>query len=274
MAHARYKTFVDATYNHVFALLMDKVENPRKYVGTILHSTILERGESHVIRSMYEPRPLNLTIREKITHGNTQDGAFFTYEHIGNARYSGTVTNLLTRIPGRDDAVELEYIMDWTPHGGQPDPMTDDAAATAMRNAVIQLKRLAERKLDVPDWVTAFYAAVDARQPEAMGPLLAERCKFRVANNPVVTGREQVVQANREVLGHFASIAHDIVEVQTSAGRTYVESYVAYGMPDGSNYLLPVMTVFEREADKIAEVVIYADLSPLHHGWPVPPGAA
>ena len=273
MAHGRYKTVVDATFAHVFTLLMDKVEKPKKYVGTILHSTILERGNGYVLRSMYEPRPLNLTIRERITHGDTRDGAYFIYEHIGNARYAGTVTNLLTRIAGRDDAVGLEYIMDWTPHAGQPDPMTDDAAATAMRNAVLQMKRLAERKLDVPNWVTAFYDAVDARQTEAIGPLLAEHCKFRVANNPVVTGRDQVVQVNREVLGHFASISHDIVQVQTCGERTFVECYVGYSMPDGGEYLLPVMTVFECHSDKIAEVVIYADLSPLHHGWPAAPTA-
>ena len=92
-----------------------------------------------------------------------------------------------------------------------------------------------------------------------------------MGNNPVVSGRAQVVQANREVLGHFASLSHDTVQVESVGGRTFVESFVSYGLPDGASYVLPAMTVFEREADKIAGVTIYVDLSPLQHGWPAPP---
>ena len=165
MAHGRYKTVVEASYERVAALLVDKVEKPTKYVGTILHGTILERGEDYVVRSMYEPRPLNLTIKEKITHRKMPGGDAYIYEHIDNARYTGTVTNLLSRIEGQPDRVELEYVMDWAPQDGRPDPMTDDQAASAMRNAVTQMKRLAERQVNVPGWVSAFYAATMRSMP-------------------------------------------------------------------------------------------------------------
>jgi hypothetical protein len=66
MPYAKYKTVVNAPYNRVMALLLDKAEKPRKYVPVVMHSEILERGDGYIVREMFQPQPVALTIREKI----------------------------------------------------------------------------------------------------------------------------------------------------------------------------------------------------------------
>ena len=45
MPFASFKTAIHASYDQVSALLVDKMEKPKKYVGSILYSNVLERGD-------------------------------------------------------------------------------------------------------------------------------------------------------------------------------------------------------------------------------------
>jgi hypothetical protein len=268
MPHASYKTIIEAPFETVSALLIDKMEAPKKYVGVILFSRVLERGEGCLIREMYQPKPVDLMIKEKIYVRDIDGGQEFVYEHLDNAVYTGTVINVLKRVPG-DDRVELEYIQDWTPHAGLTDKISDDAATRNMKSAVEHIKHLAEHPVEVPAFVRTFYEVVDSMGSEAMGPLLSENVKFRMGNGPEVLGRDTVVAGSREVTKMFAGLQHDYVAVNEVDGRTFVDCWVTYTMFDDSIYILPFMTVFEREGDLISSVKIYGDMSPLQHGWPV-----
>ena len=267
MPQARHKEVIDAPFARVSELLIDKMERPKKYVGPVLHSRVLERGDGHIVREMFLPKPVPLTVREKIYYREIPDGQEFIYEHLNNADYTGEFRNVLTRVDGRDDKVELEYVMDWRPHPGTNDKMSDEVAQRNTENAVKHMKELAENPVVVPDFVRTFFDAVDSKNTEAFEALFADRCKFRVGNNPEILGRENIAAMNREVLKKFASIQHDYVAVYSDKGRTLVETWVEYVMPDGKAYLLPFMTAFERSGDKLAGVAIFGDMSPLTYGW-------
>jgi len=268
MPQASYKTTIDATYDHVSALLVDKMEWPKKYVGGILYSSILERGEGFLMREMYQPPPVDLRITEKIYFHDVPDGQEFVYEHVDNPTYTGTFRNIVTRIPGTTDKVELEYVQSWDPKAGQAEKFTDDEAQRNVENAVEHLKHLAESPVEVPDWVRAFYAVVDAMGSDEMAPLLADNVKFRMANGPEILGRDTVVAGSRGITKMFAGIKHDYVSVDEVNGKTFVDCWVTYEMFDGKAYVLPFMTVFERPNGEITNVRIFGDMSPLKHGWP------
>lgn len=268
MPHAAYKAIIDAPYERVSELLVDKMEWPRKYVGVILHSTVLERGEGYLLREMYQPRPVDLTIKEKIYHREVPGGQEFVYEHLDNAAYTGTFRNVVTRVPGRDDRVELEYQMAWEPHPGTADRLSDEQAALNVKNGVHHIKRLAEHPADVPDWVRAFYEVVDSMGSDAMAPLVSDDVVFRMGNNPEVLGRDAVVAGSRAVTTMFAGLVHDYVAVHEVHGKTFVDCWVTYTMFDDSTFVLPFLTVFERRDGLIASIRIYGDVSPLRHGWP------
>jgi hypothetical protein len=267
MPNAKYKTVINASYDRVLGLLLDKAERPRKYVPVVLHSDILERGEGYIIREMFQPKPVPLTIKEKIYERDVPGGKEFIYEHLNNKDYTGNFHNVLTRIPGRDDQAGLEYIMDWRPREGTTDKLSNEVAQTMVERGVNFLKNIAENPVVVPDLVRKFFEAVDSMRPDAMAPLLANDCKFRVANHTEMVGVDTVVNMNREVMKMFAGITHHYVDVVTVGNRVYAETFVEYVMPDRKTYLLPFMTSFEHRDNKITSVKIFGDMSPLKHGW-------
>lgn len=268
MPHASSKTVIDAPFARVSQLLIDKMEIPKKYVGTILWSKVTERGDGYLMREMYEPKPSDLLIREKIYHHPVDNGEEFVYEHVGNARYTGQFRNILTRIDAKSDQCVLEYRMEWTPHPGTQEQI-DDVTANRMVNAgIAHMKELAEHPVEVPAWVTAFYAAIDGMKPDAIGPMLADNVRFRFGSGNDVLGRERVLQVNRDVLSHMKSMKHHFVEVYHDRAKTFVEALVDYELPNGASYQLPFLTMFDRKDERIVGVKIYGDISPLHHGWP------
>jgi hypothetical protein len=268
MPQASHKTLINAPFSRVSELLVDKMEKPKKYVGGILFSKILERGDGYIIREMYEPKPVDLTIREKIYRRTTADCEEYVYEHLNNARYTGSFRNVLTRVPGNSQQVALEYIMDWTPHPGTPETLDAESAQRIVTRGVSHMKELAEHPPQVPDFVRAFYGAVDSLQATAMEPLLTDNIRFRIASHNEILGKARVIQLNGEVMKSWTSIKHHFVDVYHDRGRTFVECFVDYTLLDGSEYMLPFLSVFEQEGGKISSIKVYGDLSPLHHGWP------
>ena len=118
MPKASYKATIDAPFETVSELLHKKAEKPRLFVGGVRNSEILERGDGYIIREMFQPHPVPLTIREKIYVKKVPGGEAHVFEHIDNAKYSGDLHNILTRVEGRDDQCELEYVVNWAPHPG------------------------------------------------------------------------------------------------------------------------------------------------------------
>jgi hypothetical protein len=268
MPHASHHAIIDAPFTRVQHLLTDKVEKPKKYIGSIQWSRIMEHGDGFVIREYYEPAPADRLVREKIYERAVEGGTEYVFEHMNNVTYGGSFKNILTHVDGREDQCRIEYIMDWIPHPGAEDRISPEMAGIMVRNGVNHLKEMAEHPVEVPDFVRAFYHSVDSMQPDAMEPLLADNVRFRIGSNTDVLGKQQVIELNRHVFATIKKIGHDFVEVYHDRGKTFVECFVNYVMPDDSTYLLPFLTVFERSGDKITNIKVYGDMMPLMHGWP------
>jgi len=267
MPYAKYKTAINASYDRVLELLLDKAEKPRKYVPVVLHSETLERGAGYIIREMFQPLPVPLTIREKIYEREIPGGKEFVYEQLNNSDYTGLFHNVLTRVAGDAGRCELEYVMDWKPHAGGAEKLSTEAAQNMVERGVKFLKGMAENPVVVPPMVRAFFEAVDSMKPDAMVPLLSKDCKFRVGNQTEIVGTDNVVRINREVMKKFTAIKHDYVDVVTTGNRFYAETYVEYQLASGKMYILPFMTVFEHRDGLLTSVKIFGDMSPLKHGW-------
>jgi hypothetical protein len=266
MPYAKYKTVINAPYERVSQLLVDKVERPKKYVAGVLYSEILERGDDYVVRQMYAPKPVPMTIKEKIYQQDIPSGRNYIYEHMNNADYTGTFQNRLTRVPGRSDQVELEYIMDWKPHEGKTDKLAAPAPGMVERG-VKHMKELAERVITVPELPRRFYAAIDALSSDEFPSLLAADCKFRIGNQPEISGLQAILEVNKEVMKQFEAMHHDFESVMCEGNRIILECWVEYRLVNKSMYLLPFMTLFEHKDGKITNIRIFGDMSPLKHGW-------
>jgi hypothetical protein len=267
MPYAKYKTAINAPYERVLELLIDKAEKPRKYVPVVLHSKTLERGEGYILREMFQPQPTPLTIREKIYEREIPGGKEFLYEQLNNSDYTGLFHNVLTRVPGDANRSELEYIMDWKPHGGGAEKMSTEVAQAMVERGVQFLKAMAENPVAVPEIVRKFFIAVDSMIPEAIASLMTKDCKFRVGNQTETVGVDNIVKTSREVMKRFSAIKHDYVAVASIGNRHYVETYVEYLLPTKEIFILPFLTVFEHRDNLLTNIKIFGDMSPLKYGW-------
>ena len=267
MPYAKFKTTINAPYERVLELLIDKAEKPRKYVPVVLHSDTVERGDGYIIREMFQPQPVPLTTKERIYERDIPEGKEFLYEQLNNSDYTGRFHNMLTRVPGDTTRSQLEYIMDWKPHAGGAEKMSTETAQAMVEHGVMFLKRIAENPVVVPSLVRAYFEAVDSMKPDAMAPLLSKDCKFRIGNQTELSGADKIVHMSREVLQLFSSIKHDYVDVVSIGNRTYAETHVEYLLASKKLYILPFITVFEHRDNLLTSVKIYGDMSPLKHGW-------
>ena len=268
MPYARYKTVINAPFDRVQNLLVDKMEKPKKYVGTIQSSSVLERGDGYIIREMNEPPPSNLVIREKIYRREVSGGEEFVYEQIGHNVYTGFFHNILTHVPGRDDQCELEYIMDWKPHDGAEDKIGTEQAGKMVMKGVDHMKDMAENPPAIPDFVVDFYKTVDALDAHGMEPMLADDVRFRIGSNSDIIGKDQVIKLNEQVMSQWKMIQHHFLDAYEDKGRTFVDCFVEYKTADDREYMLPFLSMFERKDGKISNLKIFGDMSPLVHGWP------
>jgi hypothetical protein len=267
MPVARYKTTIDASFAEVSRLLDDKVDKPRMYVSAVQHSKILERHDDYVVREMFQPSPVPMTIREKIYAVDVPGGTDFVFDQIGNERYTGAFHNILTRVEGRDDQVQVEYFMDWHPHPGTDDAMPLAVAEKMVKGGVEHLKSLAEHPVEVPSWVREFFLAADSMKPEALEPLLHDDIRFRVGNNVEVVGKANMLESSKGVTKIFAAMTHHYVDVDVIGERAYVDCFVEYTNLASDTFLIPFLTKMERRDGKVYAVLASGDMSPLRHGW-------
>jgi hypothetical protein len=138
MPRCSHRTVVKAPLGTVWALLLDKMEHPQRYIESVMDYSILERGEGWVLREMELPGEFRL--RERITVAEAARTLTFTL--VEHPSFEGTVSNYLRALEGREDAVELEFDMDWRERPGAPPPAEDPCEM--IRSAVEHTRDIAE----------------------------------------------------------------------------------------------------------------------------------
>ncbi|MBL0211586.1 MAG: DUF1857 family protein [Holophagaceae bacterium] len=145
MPRCNHSLTVRAPLETVWALLLDKIEHPQRYIESVMDYSILERGDGWVLREMELPGEFRL--RERILVDEAARSLTFTL--VEHPSFEGSVRNHVRALPGREDAVELEFEMDWRERPGAPSPAEDpcgmvQSAVAHMRDIAEELCRAAE----------------------------------------------------------------------------------------------------------------------------------
>lgn len=138
MPRHRVTSRVDASPETVWAVLLDKMEHPQRYIEDALDAEILERGASSVVRQLVLPG--GVAFRERITADSRRRTVTFTL--LDHPVYEGTVVNQLQVSPGGE--VELAFELDWRARPGCVDDRDPEEPLTLIRSSVMHTKRIAE----------------------------------------------------------------------------------------------------------------------------------
>ncbi|GLH73776.1 hypothetical protein GETHLI_22780 [Geothrix limicola] len=136
MPRHRISSSVDASPETVWAVLLDKMEHPQRYLEDALDAEILVRGRESVIRQLVLPR--GVSFRERISPDPAARTVTFTL--LDHPAYEGTVVNRLLETSG---GVELAFELDWKPRPGCAEEDPDETLAL-IDSSLTHTKRIAE----------------------------------------------------------------------------------------------------------------------------------
>lgn len=123
----------------------------------------------------------------------------------------------------------------------------------------------------VPAAVREVFKSVDAKDAASFVTHLTPDAVFRYANSPPVKGRDAVRQAVAQFFDAVASLRHDVQETWEVGEMVFCKGEVNYTRHDGSKAgPFPFFNLFRMRDGKIAEYLIYVDISPLFAISPKP----
>jgi hypothetical protein len=134
----RVSSHVDAPPETVWAVLLDKMEHPQRYIEDALDTDILVRGKQSVVRELVLPG--GVVFRERIAAD--AEARTITYTLLDHPVYEGTVTNHLLTAP--DGGVDLAFELDWKVRPGCAVDRDPDEALALIRSSMAHTKRIAE----------------------------------------------------------------------------------------------------------------------------------
>jgi len=132
-----HRVTVNAPLETVWALLLDKLEHPQRYIESVMDYAILDRGEGWLLREMELPG--EQWLRERITIDEVNRTQ--TYTLVEHPTFEGRVVNRVRALPG-GSGVELEFDMDWRARPGSPEPPEDPCGM--IRSALEHTRDIAE----------------------------------------------------------------------------------------------------------------------------------
>jgi ketosteroid isomerase-like protein len=93
--------------------------------------------------------------------------------------------------------------------------------------------------------------------------LFADDCAFRMGNNEIVRGRENIQAWVGGFLGGVAGLRHDIHETWSHGEVAVARADVTYTMQDGTSLTLPAVTRVLVRDGRAQEYTIFMDPSPV-----------
>lgn len=91
----------------------------------------------------------------------------------------------------------------------------------------------------------------------------SDDCVYRVANQPLVQGKEELAQAAGRFRGMVQRVEHRVLSMWSVADRVVCEMDAIYTRIDGQVVTLPCLDIFSMSEGKIDSLQVFADLSPV-----------
>lgn len=129
---------VDASPDTVWAVLLDKMDHPQRYIEDALDAEILSRNPEGVVRRLVLPG--GVAFRERIAADPGTRTITFTL--LDHPVYEGTVLNRM--LATEDGGVELAFELDWRARPGCVDDRDPGEILALIQSSVLHTKRIAE----------------------------------------------------------------------------------------------------------------------------------
>ncbi|MBD2043721.1 AtaL-like protein [Microcoleus sp. FACHB-672] len=143
MPYTTFTSPVTASLETLWGMLVDKVENPQRYITEVEEVNVIEKYEDGILREMKLPK---MQLKERITINEEAREIKFTL--AGHPLFSGEIINKIDS-PLYDksgDTLMLTFTQNWQALNEEAGQINQEEMAQTIKNAVLHLKQLAEEK--------------------------------------------------------------------------------------------------------------------------------
>jgi len=138
-------------------------------------------------------------------------------------------------------------------YGGETSPITRVSTA-----------RQGDEVVNSANFIKDLYKnAVDGKDADHLATFLTDDVHFRLGNHQPVRGKSAVLDANRTFFSSITSMSHVIENIWSQRDDLICNGSVDYVRLDGSAHSATFVTVLKLKEGKIADYLVYADLSQL-----------
>ena len=144
MPYFTFSSPVNASFQTLWGMLLDKIENPQRYITSVEETKVLERYENGILREMKAP---GLHLKEKITVDEAVREIKFTL--VEHPDFSGEIINKVEITePGKSgEPLILTFTQNWQPlNESAASKINEEEMAEAIKKTVLHTKQLAEEQ--------------------------------------------------------------------------------------------------------------------------------
>lgn len=263
------------TRSQVWRGLVLKAENALPFVPKMTKCDVIERDANSLLRDVVFRGD---AARERVT--------FYPEHRVRFDRLSGPVRGTITNEIEEDASgkLMLRFTFSLAKEGIAPNSPEEQAYAqqteadylgavqatlSAIRTWVkqgsleTQTPHTQHKEATMSDWVQTYYAAVDGMDMETYLSYHTDDVRFRFGNNPATVGKEPVRQGLTQLWSLLTGLKHTMIGVWEQDNIVVVEAEVTYTRKDGKVVVLPSATILRREGDKVTDIRINMDISPV-----------
>ena len=144
MLHATASSPVNASLKTVWSLLLDKVENPGRYIKAVKGSKVLTRYDDGILREMKTDK---MTVKERISIDEQAREVKFTL--VDHPLFTGETINKIVPPPSNrpEEPLTVTFVLQWEPRTEESEKIiTQEEINQVIHHAVLDLKSIAEQQ--------------------------------------------------------------------------------------------------------------------------------
>lgn len=143
MPYTTFSSPVNTSFETLWNILVDKVDNPYRYISEVKESKILKRYNDGVLREMKTDK---MTIKERITVDEQAREVRFTL--VEHPLFTGHVINKVF-LPSNNypnNPLKLTFILDWQPTNEEAEKINPEEVELMIQDGVLHTKSIAEHQ--------------------------------------------------------------------------------------------------------------------------------
>jgi ketosteroid isomerase-like protein len=287
-----YSIPINASSELVWKILLDKIENPGNYMPSpVEYTRTLETYSDGMLR---EVKTSQMLVRERITIDEANKK--ITYDIVNYPMFQPRFINQVVQPnqPGKVSLPMLINIFQLTPlaegalESEEAKPFLHAANPELIEKATLFLKDTIEKQsqpiesqgntmtqaaytqqttVDTPGPKSAIvrqmFLAGESMNVENFVKFYTPDAHYQFSNFPVAYGPEGIKESSVGFLQMVAKVYHHITKMWEQGDTVICEMEVTYIRHDGKVFRLPCCDTIVFEGDKVKELRIYMDISPV-----------